>query len=73
MEWIMSQGFLEAFYGACFALAGWLLLSIVQLKLAIQSLEQTIKPITQDIPRMKQDLNALHSKLREKENHFETK
>lgn len=65
----MSQGFLEAFYGACFALIGWLLLSIVQLKLAIQSLEQTIKPLVQDNPKMRKDINILFEKMREKENH----
>lgn len=60
----MSTGFLEAFYGACFALVGWLVLSIFKLTLAIKSLEQSIRPLTQDIPKMKKDLNSLHDKLR---------
>lgn len=60
----MSQGFLEAFYGACFALVGWLLLSIMKLTLAVNRLEQTIEPLTRDLPKMKKDIDALHQKSR---------
>jgi hypothetical protein len=61
----MSSEFQQAFWAACFALVGWLLISIVQLKLAIKELTFTIKPLTQDIPKMQQDLNALHAWKRE--------
>lgn len=63
----MSDGFLAAFYGACFALIGWLVLSIIKLTLAVQSLEQVIKPLTLDIPKLKKDMDVLHQKQREKE------
>ena len=60
----MSAGFLEAFYGACFALIGWLVLSIIKLTISIDRLEHSLKPLTEDIPKMKKDIDSLHQARR---------
>jgi len=60
----MKESFAEAFFGACFALVGWLVLSITRLTIAVNDLRRDIKPLTQDIPKMKKDIDALHVKTR---------
>lgn len=63
----MNQEFAVALYGAGFSLVGWLVIAIIQLKLAVQALTLAMKPLLEDIPAIKKDNNMLHEKFRKLE------